>query len=75
MNITELKALVDSGEFHHATYRNQGSIWEGLYIYKRYHGLRGFDVAGQFGKGSAELSAAHDLVAHTGVSVGEYGGG
>ena len=49
MTIDELKALQASGEFHHATYRNVGKCWEGLYIYKRDpNGCRGFSLAGSF---------------------------
>src|SRR5690349_4329613 len=49
MTLDELKALKESGEFHHATYRNFGTLHEGLWIYRRTPGfLRGFDVAGAF---------------------------
>lgn len=75
MTVNELKELRASGQFHHATYRNQGSIWEGLYIYRRYDGLRGFDVAGVFGKNDPNLDAAYDIVRDSGVSVGSFGNG
>ena len=75
MTLDELKALKDSGEFHHATYRNFGTLWEGLWIYRRYDGLRGFDVAGAFQKNDPNLPAAEAMVADTGISVGSYGHG
>jgi hypothetical protein len=75
MTLDELRALLASGEFHHATYRNQGSLWEGLWIYKGYDGLRGFHPAGCFGKDSPDLPAAEALVRGTGISVGAYGAG
>lgn len=76
MQLSELKRLVDSGEFHHATYRNIGTLWEGLHIYRKAAtGFRGFEGIGYFPKGDPELDAAHDLVRHTGVSVGAYGRG
>ena len=74
--IDVLRALLASGEFHHATYRNQGTVWEGLHFYRRSEsGFRGYDHAGCVGKNDPDLDAAHDLVAHTGISVGCYGGG
>lgn len=75
MNIIQLKELVSSGEFHHATYRNMGTLWEGLWIYKKYEGLRGFIDCGCFAKDNLEFDEAQQLVRHTGVSVGSYGRG
>jgi hypothetical protein len=75
MTLDELRALLASDKFHHATYRDHGTIWEGLYIYQQHDGLRGFDIAGVFGKNSPDLDAAHAIVRHTGVSVGSYGNG
>lgn len=75
-NFAELKALLASGEFHHATYRNQGTLWEGLHIYRRSEkGFRGFDHAAIIGKDSPHLAEAERMVSHTGVSVGSYGNG
>ena len=64
-----------SGEFHHATYRNRGTLWEGLWIYRKYEGLRGFEPAGSFLKDSADLDSAYEIVLKTGVSIGAYGQG
>lgn len=45
--LAALRELLAAGEFHHATYRDQGTIWEGLWIYKRdVSGIRGFSPAG-----------------------------
>lgn len=76
MNLAELHCMLADGSFHHATYRCQGTLWEGLWIYRRSaDGFRGYEVAGAFLRGSADIDAAHDIVRGTGVSVGEYGGG
>jgi len=75
MTIQRLKDLLASGEFHHATYRNFGTLWEGLWIYKRYAGLRGFVPVGSFPKDSPFLKEAESLVGGRGISVGSYGQG
>jgi hypothetical protein len=74
--LDDLRASLESGMFHHATYRDLNSIWEGLYIYLREdNGFNGFTVGGCFGKGSPDLEAAYQLVRHTGVSLGARGEG
>ncbi len=75
--LAELRDLLATGKFHHATYRSIGTCWEGLHIYQRdENGYNGFTPAGLlFGKGDPELEAALQLVAHTGYSVGAYGQG
>ena len=50
MTIPELRQLLDSGKFHHATYRNFGNLWEGLWIYEKADELRGFLPVGTFAK-------------------------
>jgi hypothetical protein len=76
MTIAELKTLMDSGDFHHATYRNQGTLWEGLHIYARHsQGFRGYEHAGAFLKDSPELKQASELTCGTGISLGAYGRG
>lgn len=75
MTIAELRALMDSGAFHHATFRNRGTLWEGLWIYRKYNGLRGFEPAGAFLNGNPDSGAAYELVRNTGVSIGAYGQG
>ena len=75
MPLDKLRELLASGQFHHATYRGFGTLWEGLWIYAKYEGMRGFEPVGSFLKDDPELDAAHELVRHTGVSVGAYGQG
>jgi hypothetical protein len=73
MTLNELKSLQASGAFHHATYRNFGTLWEGLWIYGKHEGCRGFDIAGSFPKNHPELEDA--IQACKGHSVGSYGKG
>jgi hypothetical protein len=83
MTLTELKELRAAGRFHHATYRNQGTLWEGLWIYEndeppadwgaRWHPR--YKPAGAFYKDNPELDAAHDELRGTGISLGRYGAG
>ena len=76
MTIQELRALRATGKFHHATYQNGPSLWEGLWIYRKSEiGFRGFEPAGCFYKGDPDLDAAHRVIADTGVSLGSYGQG
>lgn len=71
-----LRELLATGQFHHATYRNRGTLWEGLWIYRKSDtGFRGFDVATAFYKSDPNLDAAYELVRGTGISVGAYGQG
>ena len=76
MSLETLKELQTSGKFHHATYRNEGTVWEGLYVYQ-YDATqpRGFSLAFAFNKQSnpEEMEEAMKLV--KGVSVGSYGNG
>jgi hypothetical protein len=73
--LQELQALVADGQFHHATYRNLGTIWEGLWIYRNYDGLRGFEPCMCFPKGDADLDRAYEELRGTGISLGAYGQG
>jgi len=77
MTIEALKALLASGGFHHATYRDHGTVWEGLWIYGNADdGFRGYKPVGSFGKNDPLLlDAAYALVRGTGVSFGSYGNG
>ena len=76
MTITELKAMLADGSFDHATYRNHGTLWEGLWIYaKAEQGFRGYVPAGAFFRDSAELREAEQLTRGTGISVGAFGQG
>lgn len=71
--LKQLQDLRQSGQFHHATYRNFGTLWEGLWIYKK--DGDGFTPAFAFFKHDAALPAAEAAVRGTGVSVGAYGHG
>jgi hypothetical protein len=77
MTLEALKALLESGEFHHATYRDLGKIWEGLYIYEKDPDPKwvGYRLVGSFNKTDENLFAAEDLVRGTGVSLGAFGRG
>lgn len=75
--IEDLQCLLDSGQFHHATYRCQGTVWEGLWIYcKDPNGFRGYSVYMSFPVSNKEsCDLVHKMLAHTGISVGSYGNG
>lgn len=78
MTLIELKSLLDNGNFDHATYRDIGTLWEGLKIYSREcdnPGGRGFVLAGSFLKDDPDLKAAEEMVRHTGISLGSRGNG
>ena len=73
--IEKLRAMLETGTFHHATYRDIGSLWEGLYIYPR-GAFRGFGPPEiVFNKGEPELKLAQEIVGKTGWSLGSYGNG
>jgi len=76
MTIDELKTLLDAGTFHHATYRCIGSLWEGLWIYRKApDGFRGYEVAGSFPKGT---EGPAQIMLHSygiGSHLGAYGCG
>lgn len=74
--IDTLRALLASGEFHHATYRDLGTVWEGLWVYRKDgDGFRGYVPATSVGKDDPDLDEAFRLCSGTGISVGKYGGG
>lgn len=76
MTIDELRSMLADGTFHHATYRNHGTLWEGLWVYARDEkGFRGYSVVGSFYKGDPNLDAAFELTRGTGISVGAFGRG
>lgn len=69
-----LEDMLAAGAFHHATYRNVGSLWEGLYIYRKDEEFgRGFRLDLVFPAGDED--EAYELIRHTGVSLGSYGEG
>jgi len=75
-NFEELKRVLANGTFHHATYRNRGTVWEGLWVYlKDPDGFRGYAVGFNISKDSPHIDVAHDLCRGTGISVGSYGCG
>ena len=77
-NLELLKELLESGDFHHATIRNIGTPWEGVWFYRKSNTVhRGFEVAGYI---NAELDKevideAIELVKGTGINMGCYGKG
>ncbi len=84
MTVDELRALIASGKFHHATVKSgQGRCWDGLYVYEAGDGpgyCRGFKLTGSFAYGwgdreSPDMTAAYDLVRGSGISFGAYGEG
>ena len=85
MTISELRELLASGQFHHATVKvGRGSCWDGLFIYAvetaTHYRHRGFKLVGSFPYGwgdteSPEMTEAYELVRHTGTSFGSYGQG
>jgi hypothetical protein len=76
MTLAALKALRESGQFHHATYRDIGTLWEGLWIYANAKdGFLGYEPIGIFPKGDCELNAAFAYLQGTGISLGSYGRG
>ena len=72
MTMSELVNLRLSGRFHHATYRNQGTLWEGLWIYEKTDDAIGYIPAGSFCKDSPDLKAAENYVKDTGISFGSF---
>jgi hypothetical protein len=71
-----LKDLISSGDFHHATYRCQGTVWEGIWFYKKSaDGFRGYKVEGCINKSDPDYEEAEKLLAGKGISVGAYGAG
>jgi hypothetical protein len=77
MTLEELKNLISSEKFHHATYRKLGTIWEGLYIYEKDDDPKwiGYRMVGSFNVADGLADKAHELVKHTGVSIGTRGNG
>jgi hypothetical protein len=80
MTLQQLAELKASGRSHHAIYRDYGTIWEGLYIYRKAEandptGFRGFVLEACFGKNDPNLPAAEDLLRGTGISFGAFGEG
>jgi hypothetical protein len=79
MTLDQLKTLMDSGEFHHATYRHDFA--RGLHIYAvakpgNKLGFRGFEYVGYFSEYDKELcDKAYEMTRKTGVSLGSYGQG
>lgn len=74
-----LQSLLAAGELHHATYRNVGTLWEGLHLYRKAaDGFRGYAHAGSISKmEAADLDAAYILLKQAGIgaSFGSYGNG
>lgn len=74
--LAKLKAMLEDGSFHHATYRHDGRLWDGWYIYRKDDlGFRGFSLALSFSTKSHLKEAVTELVRNTGYSLGSYGNG
>jgi hypothetical protein len=86
--LAALKELLANDQFHHATYRNQGTLWEGLHIYRKSDGGRGFEhvtiIPGRVGRefcgGTREtnrsiLDEAYRLIGGQRLHLGAYGEG
>ena len=73
--LSDLQCLLDSGVFHHATYRDIGTVWEGLMVYVASNNSIGYEPTMLFGKNNPDLRAAEEMVRGTGISVGAYGQG
>ena len=79
MKLDELQSLIESNRFHHATYRNLGTLWEGLYIYARddsqdWIGYRLVDCFNAREQPS-ELRSAEDMIRQQttgGIAVGSF---
>lgn len=75
-SLEELQGLIASGEFHHATYRNRGTVWEGIWFYKKSKdGFRGFEVAGCVNVRDPDYEKTYQVLSGMGLHVGCYGGG
>lgn len=77
--LENLKALIESGDLHHATYRSKGTVWEGIWFYRRSSGplatMHGFEIAGCVNKTDPDLEEAFQVLAGKGMHVGCFGGG
>jgi hypothetical protein len=74
--IEHLRFLIEHGELHHVTYRNRGTVWEGLWFYARSKdGFRGYEVAGCVNKNDPDYEDAYKLTQGIGLHVGSYGNG
>lgn len=76
--LERLKELVATEQLHHATYRNRGTVWEGLWYYRISIGpgaFRGFELDGSVLKDDPDYEEAYRVLAGRGLHVGAYGGG
>lgn len=76
--LQQLKTLIAKDKFHHATFRCQGTVWEGIWFYKKSDSekaFRGFEVAGCVNKSDKDYEEAYKILAGKGMSVGSYGEG
>lgn len=76
--LERLKAMIADDTLHHATYRNRGTLWEGIWFYRKSNGhlsFQGYEVAGCVNKCDPDYEAAYEVLAGKGIHVGAYGGG
>ena len=58
MTLDHLQSVLNEGKFHHATYRDHGTIWEGLWIYEKSDNQIGYgSLLVQFSKVDPDLDA------------------
>lgn len=75
-NLLKLKEMFADETFHHATYRHEGKLWDGWFIYRKdANGFRGYSLALSFSAKSHVKDAVTELVRNTGWSLGSYGNG
>lgn len=77
-NLEQLQQLIANKQIHHCTYRNIGTLWEGLWIYTNdSKDLTGFDVGTAFFKNDTNLFYAEQMLRANGYfqSVGAQGDG
>lgn len=68
-SINVLRNLIASGNFHHATYRNTGTVWEGLWYFRKDTTVAsGSTVVGCVLKTDPDIDAACELVKGAGVN-------
>jgi hypothetical protein len=75
-SLGKLQALIASGQLHHATYRNRGTVWEGIWVYRKAaDGFRGYEVETGILKSDPDYERAYEVLQGKGLHVGAYGGG
>jgi len=75
-NLDKLRGMMADGSLHHVTYRCRGTVWEGLWFYRKAaDGFRGYEVAGCVNKNDPDYADAEEATRGIGIHVGAYGHG